>query len=295
MISFGGSEPASINEAVSPFESPEVLARISSSEIDESSGLAVSKCQKNVFWTHNDSGGGPFLYAFDSSGRKLGTWKLSGTRNIDWEDMATVRASDGRCSLYVGEIGDNERKRDSHAVYRFVEPLISNEAATSSKKVPLPIDTFDVLKFRYPNARHNAEALMVHPSTNDLYVITKNLTGPAEVFKLKPIFDGSEIQTADLVGSISLPAIPNGFVTGGDISPDGTRVVLCDYFTGFELILPSNAKNFDDIWTQKLVAFDLGPREIGESVAYAEDENTVYATTENADPPLIRVLRKSKK
>ena len=79
------------------------------------------------------------------------------------------------------------------------------------------------------------------------------------------------------------------------VSPDGKRVVLCDYFSGFELVLPNDASGFDDIWPQKLVAFDLGPREIGESIAYAEDENTVFATTENAHPPLIRVIRKDKK
>jgi hypothetical protein len=295
MISFGGSEPANVDGSASPFEKPEVIARISSGEITESSGLAVSKCQKDVFWTHNDSGDGPFLYAFDSRGKKLGTWRLGGARNIDWEDMATVRTSDGRCYLYVGEIGDNDRKRDVHVVYRIVEPLVSEDAASSSKKGPLPIDTFEVLKFRYPNARHNAEALLVHPANLEIYVITKSLDGASHVFALKPNFGLTDVQNASPVAEISLPAIPMGFVTGGDISPDGKRVLLCDYFTGFELILPNDAKRFDDIWTQKLIAFDLGPREIGESIAYAEDGNTVYATTENANPPLIRVIRKSKK
>jgi hypothetical protein len=126
-------------------------------------------------------------------------------------------------------------------------------------------------------------------------VITKRIDGAAEVFELKPRFDPDEIQNASRVAEISLPSAPKGLVTGGDISPDGRRVVLCDYFSGFELVLPNEAKRFDDIWTQKFVAFDLGPREIGESIAYADDENTVYATTENAHPPLIRVIRKDKK
>ena len=295
MVSFGGSEPAPVDDAASPFEKPEVVARLSSNDITESSGLAVSKCQQNVFWTHNDSGGGPFLYAFNSNGGSLGTWRLNGVRNADWEDMATVKASDGTCYLFIGEIGDNENRRDSHAVYRVAEPRVSDATASSSKRDALPIDTFDVLKFQYSNGRHNAEAMMVHPGTNDIYIVTKNLNGPAEVFKLRPDFGGGEIQGASPIASIALPAIPNGFVTGGDISPDGKRVVLSDYFTGFELILPNDAKRFDDIWTQKLIPFDLGPRTIGESIAFANDENTVYATTENPNPPLIRVTRKGKK
>jgi hypothetical protein len=136
---------------------------------------------------------------------------------------------------------------------------------------------------------------MVHPGTNDIYIVTKNLSGPAEVFKLEPKFDVAEIQTATPVASISLPAIPVGFVTGGDISPDGKSVVLCDYYRGYELKLSDSVASFEEIWTQKLTSFDLGPREIGESIAYADDQNTVFATTEKPDPPLIRVVRKSKK
>jgi len=295
IISFGGSEGAPVDEAASPFEKPEVIAQISSPEIDESSGVAVSKCQKDVFWTHNDSGGGPFLYAFDSSGKSLGTWRLNGVRNIDWEDMATVKAGDGNCYLYIGDIGDNQNRREVHAVYRVAEPKLTGETLSSTRKDPLLLTEFDTLKFRYTNGGHNAEAMMVHPGTKDIYIVTKNLNGPSEVFKLKPDFGSSEVQTAPPLATISLPAIPNGFVTGADISPDGTSVVLCDYFSGFELTLPSDASAFDDIWTQKLIAFDLGPRVVGESVAYADDQNTVYATTENAKPPLIRVIRKSKK
>jgi len=151
------------------------------------------------------------------------------------------------------------------------------------------------LKYRYPDARHNAESLLVHPTTLDIYVITKRIDGAAEVFEIKSSFATDQIQSASRVGYISLPSGPKGLVTGGDISPDGRRIVLCDYFSGFELALPDEAKSFNDIWTQKLVAFDLGAREIGESIAYADDTNTVYATTENAHPPLIRVIRKGKK
>ena len=71
--SFGGAERSVTGDNDSTFGQPEVVAKIASSEITESSGLAVSKCQANVFWTHNDSGDGPFLYAFDPSGKKLGT------------------------------------------------------------------------------------------------------------------------------------------------------------------------------------------------------------------------------
>ena len=40
-------------------------------ELQESSGLAISRTQPGVLWSHNDSGDGPTLYAIDMSGKLL--------------------------------------------------------------------------------------------------------------------------------------------------------------------------------------------------------------------------------
>ena len=65
--------------------------RVSHCEITESSGIAASKCQSDVLWTHNDSGDNAFIFALDSTGEKLGTWKVSNAKNIDWEDIAEIK------------------------------------------------------------------------------------------------------------------------------------------------------------------------------------------------------------
>ena len=44
--------------------------------IRESSGVAASRTTAGVFWTHNDSGDGPNLYAFDLKGNSLGTFAI---------------------------------------------------------------------------------------------------------------------------------------------------------------------------------------------------------------------------
>jgi hypothetical protein len=291
-ISYGGSEHADLDPQNADFSKAEVIARIFSKEINESSGLAVSKCQRDVFWTHNDSGDGPFVYAFNYKGESLGTFRLPNVENIDWEDIATVRIESGSCFLYIGEIGDNDRKREVHAIYRIPEPSISDKV--SSRKDPLLTPDADIIRFRYPDDRQNAEALLVEPVSQKVFIITKQLNTAAKVFEIKPDFTNSEVHTAAHVTDISLPAVPSGLVTGGDISFDGKNVVLCDYYAGYLFSLPKSANDFREIWRQKPAAFDLGPRDIGEAVAFGDDVNTIYATTEHLNAPLIRVTRQQK-
>ena len=106
------------------FGDPKIIGNIESKDVRESSGLVVSRCQKNVLWTENDSGGGPYLYAFSPTGNNLGTWKVPNVVNIDWEDLAGYKDASGKCYIYIGEIGDNNVKRPIHSVYRIPEPQV---------------------------------------------------------------------------------------------------------------------------------------------------------------------------
>ena len=77
-----------------------------------------------------------------------------------------------------------------------------------------------------------------------------------------------------------MPSLFGGVITGGNISPDGRRVALRDYFQGYELTLPAGVTNFNDIWKQKMVSFDLGQRKQGEAVTYRLDGKALLATSE---------------
>jgi hypothetical protein len=81
-------------------------------------------------------------------------------------------------------------------------------------------------------------------------------------------------------------------ITGGDISPDGSRVALCDYVDGYELVLPDARIAFDQIWKQPLKPVDLGKRKQGESIGYRLDGRALLATSEGVHPPLIEVVRR---
>lgn len=273
------------------YEKPEIVGTIESAEITESSGLANSKCRENVFWTHNDSGGGAYLYAFDATGAPLGVWTVPNGKNKDWEDLAAVKNPNGECFLYIGDIGDNERKRDEIVVYKVREPTVSDADKSSTKKNPRVTEPAEAIKMQYPNARFDAETLIVQPQTGDIYVLTKSLREPARVYKLSKDYDLNRINQLEKIADFTVPSIPFGFLTGGDISADGRRVVIADYLAAYEIALPAASENFDDIWREKPTKINLGDREQGEAICYAADGKAIYATSERKNSPVIKVER----
>ena len=271
---------------------PRITGKIESDEITESSGMAASKCQADVFWTHNDSGDNAFVFALNGKGAHLGTWRVSGAKNIDWEDIATFKNAAGECFLYVGDIGNNSLKREELTIYLVKEPQIGEDAKSSTRKNPLETAPAEAIKFNYPDKTHNAETLLIHPQSREIYVLTKEIESPAGIYKLPRNQKSGERNQLEKLGELSVPAIPNGLLTGGSISPDGKCVVLCDYFSGYELLLPNGAKNFDEIWKQKPLAIDLGERGIGEAVTYSSDGNSIFAVSEDKNSPIVEVKKR---
>ena len=280
------------NDTVSHFGHPVVIGTIRSPDITESSGIAASRCQNGVLWTHNDSGDDAFIFAVSFKGDSLGTWKVPNAQNIDWEDIAAYKDNRGKCFIYIGEIGDNKAKRPEHAIYRIAEPVVTPDGASSSRRAPLTASNASVIRFSYPERNSDAETLMVNPKNGDIYVITKHVSGPAGIFRIKPDFNRGDPVKAEKVGELSVPAIPNGFLTGGDISPDGQHVIICDYTQAYEYTVPKNAANFDEVWKQAPERIDRGPLAQGEAVCYNVDGTAIFLTSEGKNSPLIEVKRK---
>jgi hypothetical protein len=289
-------QPAIETGAVSKvYGQPVHLADLEDKSLDESSGIVASRRNANLFWTHNDSGDGPFLYAFDRAGEKRGTWRVMGADAYDWEDIAAgPGAQKGQPYLYVGDIGDNGKDRREIIVYRILEPVVTEDDADTNRIEPQQTEPAEEIRLRYPDGRHDAEALAVHPTTGDLYVITKtrSATAAASVYKLAAPFSTSTINTLEKVSEVSVPSLTPGMITGGDISPDGSKLILCDYFNAYELSLPENSRGkFDSIWKQTPAVVRLGERQQGEAVCYRLDGRAILATSEGRPSALIEVER----
>lgn len=274
------------------FEEPKIIGTIKSKEITESSGLVNSRCNPNILWTHNDSGNKAHIYALDKTGKKLGTWKVSGAKNVDWEDIAVIKNRQGECFLYIGDIGNNVRVRNIFTIYKIREPKISESDKSSSDKNSLITEKAEAINFIYPDdIRHDAEALLVHPETLNIYILIKRFEGASGVYKLSDYQIGKTKQL-EKIADFSLPALPNGLITGGEISPDGKRVILCDYFNAYEIKLGDDAKSSDEIWKDEPSIIELGKRTQGEAVCYSADATSIFATSEKENSPIIEVKRK---
>ena len=272
---------------------PTRITLIKNGSVTESSGLVASRTLPGAYWTHNDSGDGPFIYAFNTRGNTLGVFRVTGANARDWEDISVGPGPQANKSyLYIGDIGDNSEARPDIVVYRVEEPNLKTANKGSTKTKPLATAPAEAFRLKYPDGKHDAETLLVHPATGNLYIMTKVLLANPVVYEAAaPLTPGKTI-TMKRVGEVRIPSIFGGAITGGSVSPDGRRIALCDYFAGYELVLPTNSRNFDDIWKEKMDSFDLGKRQQGEAIAYRLDGNALLATSEGKQFDLIQVARR---
>ena len=229
----------------------------------------------------------------DTRGDSLGVFRVTGAQARDWEDIsAGPGPQPNRSYLYIGDMGDNNRVRPEIIVYRVAEPALTAATRRFTKTRPGSTEAAEVIRLKYPDGANDAEALLVHPRTGNIYIVTKVLLVNPGVYEAVAPFTSGKSITMRRVGEAQVSNLFGGGVTGGSISPDGRRVAVCDYFQGYEVVLPVGVSNFNEIWTQRMVPIDLGKRKQGEAISYRLDGKALLATSEGTQSPLIQVVRK---
>lgn len=250
---------------------------ISSSDLVEASGLAASRTTPDVLWSHNDSRGGPLLYAFTSDGTDLGGHEIPDAFALDWEDMAAGPASDGTGAyLYVADIGDNFGIRDGVvAVWRVPDIDPAQLGGQFPESLPIALEM--------PDGPHDAEAMFIDPVEPALYIVTKSRT-EAFVFK-GSMTAASEPQDMELIATLFLDAE----VSGADISADGGIIAFRGYRTVWmwdrapgqsvaeSLAAPPCTAPSPEELQGESIAFDLGLNYFTVSEGTAQDINKVPA------------------
>ncbi|WP_342375194.1 fibronectin type III domain-containing protein [Myxococcus stipitatus] len=230
--------PAATPPQCPTFGAPVNLTPHNVTVLTDASGLAASRQQANVVWTHNDrcgaSGGTcvEHVYALSTvDGHYLGTYVLSNNLNLDWEDMAMGPGPvSGVDYLYVGRIGDNNGNPAVKEIVRFPEPT----ASATQTPTTVSVSGVEHFPFTYPGGvSPNAEAMFVD-TQGDIYIVTKVPSGHSQVYRYSaPLNPPGVSRLLELVAELDfLPtstAEEDRVVTGGAISPDGDEILLKTY------------------------------------------------------------------
>jgi hypothetical protein len=202
---------------------PKSHGTLLSRELTETSGLVVSEIHADVVYAHNDSGDGPRFYAMTRTGGYLGAFEVTGAKAFDWEDMARGPCPSGSC-LFLADTGDNQRQRSGYVIYRVPEPPSLLSEARSITPDPLP--------FVYPDGLHDAEALLLHPVTGVVTIVTKVRSGMASIFELPMPLKPGETVTLIAAGKVKPPR-GISLITSGAVHPRAKGVLLRTYTNAF--------------------------------------------------------------
>ena len=260
-----------------PFEPPQALTRVLAPRLSESSGLAPSGLQPSTYWTHNDSGNPAELFHFDLEGRLLGRHAVPGVDNRDWEDLAAGSCPDGQgpC-IYIAEIGDNKKQYEWVAVYAVREPSGDEPAGIVA-----------TWRARYPDGARNAEALLRDPVTGLLYLVTKEGSGPCEIYRF-PTVPSEAPGVLTLVTRLQLDGLTASMlkVTGGDWSADGSRVVLRTYMVAWEWDVHGDDR--EAFWSEPPRRAWLAVEDQGEAVTYTPEYHLI--TSSEGVPMVVNLV-----
>lgn len=272
---------------------PTKLADLEDQAIYESSGLVASRTSPGCYWTHNDAGNAPLLYSFDSQGRSRGVWQVTGASAFDWEDLSAGPGPKPDTNyLYIGDIGDNDGSRSEIIIYRIPEPVIPDSNSAPTAERPGATERAEVIRLRYPDGRHDSEALLVHPKTGRIYLVVKEESARPGIYAVDAPKGSGEVVTLTRIGEVDMSGRVGALINGGAISPDGQRAALSDYTQGYEFVLPDANAPFDSIWKQPMRTVDLGSRKHGEAITYRLDGKALLATSERLPTPLIQIERR---
>lgn len=199
-------------------------AMIRAPKLSESSGIVASQRRAGIYWTVNDSGNDPLLFATDSAGTDLGYVRVSGARNVDWEDISIgpCTRTTGTC-LFISDTGDNGARRPHVVVY--VVPEIEPPAGPTDTATIVAVE--DSIVMRFPDHPHDAEGLVV--TADWLLLVTKDRTGPAMLYRAPRLATGA--RTLEFVTNLALQTslIRGRIVTGAALSRSGTLFAVRTY------------------------------------------------------------------
>lgn len=243
-------------------EAPEgTIGQIRDDRITESSGLALSAKHNDLAYTINDRGTHPMVYAIRlSTGAVVGVTDL---QSLDVEDTESI-AVDAKGTLWLGDLGDNDHERDDVAIIAFPEPGPGTHHLTSAERYPVS----------FPDGPVDVEGMLVHPTSGQIFLVSKNRDGLGTVYRLPSLSPGITVEAVDL----------------GVDAPEAVTDAAFTH-TGRWAVLRTN----DELWVYdpqtwaSVGRMDTPKLEQGESVTVERGDRTVLLGSEGKNSPIVRV------
>ncbi|XP_052761671.1 uncharacterized protein LOC128204300 [Mya arenaria] len=206
-----------------------VVGHVTFPLLTETSGICASRRYKDVLYTHNDSGGLNRIFALNgTSGDHLLTIYIEGATHQDWEDIAygpcgTSSSAGGYC-IFVADTGGNAGGL-ANTIFRIAEPQVDFSLNIGSE-LNVPLDS--TLKFSWD--QYDCETIMVDEQ-GEVYVISKVMSWNQPKLAHLPRHAWGTNQRVNVSMGVFLPELTSNRdnPTAGDISPDGTEVLLKTY------------------------------------------------------------------
>ncbi len=253
--------------------------------VNEASGLAASRRNANVIWTHNDSGDTERIFAIDMRNAQLiGTFVVSTAQNGDWEDMAIgPGATAGTTAVYVGRTGSASSTRE---IVRIAEPQVDANA----RGLSVQLTGVERFSFNYPNnAMPDSETMFVDSQAGDVYILTKSYDPSLYVYRA-PLKVGAH--TLEKVLDIKFnptSTVPNDKLpTAGDMSADGRQIVIKTYNQTYFWNRASGQSVKDALLGTRCQLPSPGG---SEAIAFSPDGRDLYSLSEGSGSPLYMLKR----
>jgi len=262
---------------MAPFQTPLIAQEITKvvtlpKKINETSGLEFFN---GHLITHNDSGGKPKLYQFDTLGVAQKTYTIAGVANRDWEDLT----ADGSY-FYIADTGNNLGNRKDLKILKI---KVENDSLIHTGDIEI---SYAAQQNFSPRNRHPFDAEALAASQNNLLLFSKNRADlTTEVFILPKNPGKYELAPEDSVDVA-------GLVTAADYNEDLQLLMMVGYsFQGEQFIY--QVKGFDP-QNPRLAALQKFTLPIGRAQAEAIkiiDAHHYWITSEAESKGLPRLFR----
>lgn len=249
----------------------EVRCTVNDARITESSGLVAVG---DSLYTVNDGGSRLQVFVLDRACKVVRTI-TAGLDPYDVEDLA--RSADG--TLWLADLGDNDHSRSTVAIE------LLTEAGTAR-----------LFRFSYPDGAHDAEALLLDRAGRP-FVVTKDPLGSSGVYTSTGTPSATKATPLRKVASLRFsptgtPGGPVGaigqlMVTGGAVSPDGTRVVLRTYTDAY--LWRAEDGDVAKALAGTPTRVPLPPTAQGEAITFTPDGRGLLTSTEGR-PAAVHLL-----